>query len=280
MRLMLMGDLHYHDVDPAVPGWAEARDAFYEKLLGYFLETDADLHISLGDLTNSGSESELRDVYALLRRKERTFVHVLGNHDLYVQPRADVLRLTGGRRYHAIETDEAVLLFLDTAREMEPENLGGWIDEEQLQWFEEKVRTSASRPLLVFAHHPVHRTTARSEADKGSIHPDIEMWRILRQKQGSGVYFNGHTHVDSIVRQQGWTFVQLSACLDQPGFRIVDIGDREIRIRAVDCPDADLFGRAQVLHRHMPRFRHNPDARGQEADREATVPLMAAGLPR
>jgi Icc protein len=275
MKLVLMGDLHYHEVDETIPGWLEARTAFYQTLLGRFLDLDADFHISLGDLTNFGSSIELQEVYEFLRRKDRTFIHVLGNHDLYTQTKKEVLGITGGQPYHAIVTDKAMLVFLNTAKEMDLNDWGGWIDEDQLEWLEQMVKASGTKPLLVFGHHPVYKTTKRSEMDKGSIHPSIDMWRILNQKEGTGIYFNGHTHVDSIAEQNNWVFVQLSACLDQHGFRIVEIAGEDIRITAVDVTEGEVVDHAPTLHRHMKHFTHNPDARGTDAERECVIPLRS-----
>ncbi|MBB3131001.1 3',5'-cyclic AMP phosphodiesterase CpdA [Paenibacillus rhizosphaerae] len=276
MRLALLGDLHYHEIDESVTGLKEARRAFYQTVLEQFLEQEADLYISLGDLTNFGTASELREVYDLLRRQDKTFIHVLGNHDLYAQRRAEVLEITGQERYHAIDTDQAMLVFLDTAKEMDFKDWGGWLDPEQLGWLEEQVGLSGDKPLLVFGHHPVYNTTAGSEKDKGSIHPIIDMWSILNQKQGIGIYFNGHTHMDSIAHRQDWSFVQLSACLDQPGFRIVDIAEDAIRITPVEVMDPTLPDHMALLHRHMKHFSPNPDARGMEDDRALLVPLPIA----
>ncbi|MBB3111465.1 3',5'-cyclic AMP phosphodiesterase CpdA [Paenibacillus phyllosphaerae] len=280
MKLVLMGDLHYHEVEESIQGWREARAAFYEALLERFLVLDADFHISLGDLTNYGTTGELTEVFELLRRKERNFIHVLGNHDLYAQTRREVLEITGGKRYHAIETDEVTLVFLDTAKEMDHADWGGWLDDEQLQWLEEVVQASGSKPMLVFGHHPVHQTTTRSERDKGSIHPSIDMWRILRQKEGVGVYFNGHTHVESIVQQENWTFVQLPCCLDQHSFRVVELSEQEIRVTAVDYDDEQLTVHAPTLHGHMPHFSHTPNARGQANERECVIPCLTALNPQ
>jgi hypothetical protein len=30
MKLVIMGDLHYHEIDETVPGWLEARSHFYQ----------------------------------------------------------------------------------------------------------------------------------------------------------------------------------------------------------------------------------------------------------
>ncbi|MEH7123671.1 metallophosphoesterase [Bacillus sp. JJ1773] len=277
MKVVLIGDLHYPAIDETVPGLFEARANFYEGFIDNFLEVDADLHVSLGDLTNFGHYSELLGIYTLLKRKEKNFIHVLGNHDLYAQPRENVLKITDQARYHSFSTDEAVFAFLDTAKEMDFEDWGGWIDEEQLQWFENVVKESGSKPLLVFAHHPVYDTTKRSDSDKGSIHPSIDMWRILDQKDGIGVYFNGHTHVDSIVRQKNWTFVQTSACLDQQAFRHIEITSEEITVQAIDVENESLIESAAVIYNNINHFTHNPIARGKDEDRECRIPLIPVG---
>ncbi|GGD89578.1 hypothetical protein GCM10010911_55230 [Paenibacillus nasutitermitis] len=275
MRLVLMGDLHYHEIDAAIPGLAEARSVFYNTLLERFLDVEGDLHVSIGDLTNFGTSVELQEVYELLRRDERTFIHVLGNHDLYSQTREQVLAITGQRRYFAMDTESALLVFLDTAREMDLTDWGGWLDEEQLQWLEQMVEASGTKPLLVFGHHPVYKTTRRSEGEKSSIHPDIDMRRILNRKQGVGVYFNGHTHVDSIIVEGSWTFVQLSSCMDQHAFRIVELADQDIRISTMDIADAAVHDHAPILHQHMKHFRPTLEARGTDADREHVISLLA-----
>lgn len=278
MRLIVMGDLHFHDTDAANPSWTAARDKFYRTVVGKFLDEEGDYHISLGDLTNYGTATELAGIYDFLNKRSRTFYHALGNHDLYAQKRADVLGFTGQARYHAMETELATLVFLDTAKEQDFLDWGGWVDEEQLQWFEGVVRASGTKPMLVFAHHPVHRTTKRSEREKGSIHASIDMRRILTQKQGVGLYFNGHTHIDSIHREGNWTFVQLSSVLDQHAFRVVDVEADAIRVTAVDVREGDALDTAATLYAHMPHFTHNPEARGEADDRECVVPLTATAV--
>ncbi|KHF38586.1 metallophosphoesterase family protein [Halalkalibacter okhensis] len=275
MKLVLMGDLHYSAIDETIEGLYEARSTFYKTYLEKFLEIDGDAHISLGDLTNYGLTLELEGVYDILNQRERRFIHVLGNHDLYAQPRSNVLEITGQARYHSITTDEAVCVFLDTAKEMDYEDWGGWIDDEQLAWFEEVVKESGTKPLFVFAHHPVYQTTKNSDLEKGSIHPSIDMWNILNQKQGQGFYFNGHTHHDSIVKQQNWTFVQLSAALDQHCFRIVELDQEEINITAVEVTDEAMVNSALILHQHMNHFTHQPNARGSESDRECRASIVS-----
>ncbi|MBJ6362556.1 metallophosphoesterase family protein [Paenibacillus sp. GCM10012307] len=273
MKLVIMGDLHYHDVDPGIPGLLVARNLFYGNLLGRFLQTEGDLHISLGDLTNTGSATELREVSEMLRRRNRTFIHVLGNHDLYTRTKREVLEITGQQQYHMLDAGSSILVFLDTAREMELSNGGGWLDEEQLEWLEAIVLASGTKPVIIFAHHPVHNTTIGSDRVKGSLHPEVPIWNILKQKQGTGIYFNGHAHADSIVTQQNWTFIQVSACLDQPAYRVVELEKNRFQMTTIDVTDAGVVTHIPMLKRHILYYNSNPDARGKDADRQIDISL-------
>ncbi|MGP7817110.1 metallophosphoesterase family protein [Niallia sp. 01092] len=274
MKIVVMGDLHYPAIDENISGLMDARANFYRVFIERFLEIDADLHVSLGDLTNFGLSLEFEGIYNLLRKKDRNFFHVLGNHDVYGQTKKEVLSITDQPRYHSITTDSAVFAFLDTAREMDFEDWGGWMDEEQLDWFQEVVWTSGTKPLIVFAHHPVYNTTKNSEIDKGSIHPSIDMWNILEQKEGIGVYVNGHTHVNSIVQKENWTFVQTSACLDEHAFRIIDINKDEIHISTIDILDSEVVDNAPTIYNHIKYFTHTPDARGNDSDRQCRISFI------
>ena len=102
------------------------------------------------------------------------------------------------------------------------------------------------------------------------------MWRILRQKEGAGVFFNGHTHIDSIAGQDNWTFVELSACLDQQAFRVVELDDQVLRITALDLPAQDFADHTAVIYEHIRHFQHNPEARGTEDNRACVISLRAA----
>ncbi|GAB6930854.1 hypothetical protein JCM10914A_48370 [Paenibacillus sp. JCM 10914] len=273
MKLAILGDLHYHEADERNGAWVMARDAFYTTILHHFMSAEADMHISLGDLTNFGTVSEIDEVYSIMERYDRDFVHVLGNHDTYSQTKKDLLQRTGQAGYQVLDMEQAILVFLDTTREMDLTNWGGWLDEDQLNWLEHIMVSSGTKPMLVFAHHPVHLTTRGSDRDKGSIDPSIDMWQILSKKQGSALYFNGHTHVDSITKQNNWTFVQLSACLDQHAYRIVEIEDEYIHIHAVDIDDVELSRLLSDIHPHMKYFSPTANARGTELERACSILL-------
>ncbi|MFC4323768.1 metallophosphoesterase family protein [Litchfieldia salsa] len=275
MKIAMIGDLHYPTIDETIPGLEEARSTFYERFMNLFLGTEANFHVSIGDLTNFGTTEELKEIYRIINNKDCVFYHALGNHDLYSMTKKDVLNITGQAQYHSFETDEAILVFLDTAKEMDYMDWGGWVDNEQLSWLEKVVQSSGEKPMLVFAHHPVHNTTVRSDKDKGSIHPDVDMWSILDQKKGIGVYFNGHTHVDSIVTQGNWTFIQKSACLDQQAMRLIEINEDEILVKAIDLTDPLIEESSQIIANNILHFSPQLEARGTEENRNCRIPLLS-----
>ncbi|MFD1206560.1 MULTISPECIES: metallophosphoesterase [Sporosarcina] len=275
MKIALFSDLHYPAIDERISGLLEARSAFYEKFIDQFLKVDAELHVSLGDLTNYGMRHELENIYSLIGER-REFIHVLGNHDNYSMTKNELLTITGQKRYSSFETEQAIFAFLDTARELDHECWGGWMDDEQLDWLEHVIQNSEEKPLLIFAHHPVHNTTAGSERENGSIHPSINMRSLLHQKKGIGMYFNGHMHCDSIVKEGNWTFVQTAACLDQPAFRLINIADESITVTAIDVDDETLRQNAQRIYDNINHFTHRADARGEHEHRNCEVSLVHA----
>lgn len=274
MKIAVIGDLHYPALDEEYEFIEEDRKIFYENFLERFFSIPADLYVSIGDLTNFGLKEELVQVYDMINRHGKPFIHVLGNHDVYAQTREKVLSLTGQQRYHSITLESAVLAFLDTAKEQDFEDWGGTLDAEQIDWLGNVIEESGELPLIVFAHHPVHATTANSEKDKLCISSDIPVWDLLSQKQGNGLYINGHNHFNSIAERSQWNFVQLAAVLDEQAVRIIEVTDSQISIDSVDLYDPDLYKRAQYIGNAISHFGLNPHQLGTEKDVRHTIVLL------
>ena len=271
MRLMVMGDFHYSRMESRSAEMLAARDEAFSTMLGKFLEWDADLHISLGDLTHEGHPEELEFVFDSIESSGRPFIHVLGNHDTLSLPKNEILTITGQQRYHAIDREEAMLLFIDTTKEMNADDWGGEMDEEQLQWLDAQLETSGDKPVFIFAHHPVYATTERSSNEKGSIHPGIKMKEVLKKKEGFGFYFCGHNHVNSIVKLDGWHYIQTAACLDNPAFRVVDLSEGKVKISHIPIDDNTLADHITKFHKGMPGFEPTEKPHGEETDRSLVV---------
>ncbi|NGP44027.1 metallophosphoesterase [Bacillaceae bacterium SIJ1] len=275
MRIAFIGDLHYPVVEENEATVKEARDAFYAEFLHRFFATEADYYISLGDLTNYGEESEVREVYELITRHNKNFIHVFGNHDLYDIPRQALLDQSKMNQNYSIETEEAYLVFLETARDHDYENYGGFLHDEQLQWLEAEIERSGEKTMMIFAHHPVYDTTARSQRKYLSIDPELNVQDILNKKQGTGIYINGHNHVDSIVYSGQWTYIQAGAVLDDQSIRILEIDNDRICLQAKELNDSQLKQLAEIVGQHISHFNLFPEGRGTTLNREAVIQTTA-----
>ncbi|NHN34096.1 metallophosphoesterase family protein [Paenibacillus agricola] len=274
MRLVLMGDFHYSRMEYGSEEMLEARDQAYAIMLNSFLELDGQLHISIGDLTNRGVPEEFNYIFDRIGSSDRNFIHVLGNHDTYSIPKKDILAITGQHRYSSIETEDAVLIFLDSTKEMNLTDWGGEMDAEQLAWLQNQLEQSGEKPAFVFAHHPVYGTTTRSTMEKLSIHPDIDMKAVLHTKKGPGFYFCGHNHVNSIVQQDGWYYIQTAACLDIPAFRVIDLQEGLVTSQLLTIDHEELTGHINRFNTKMQGFTPVLGAHGEDTDWNIQVDIL------
>ncbi|MDN7247026.1 metallophosphoesterase family protein [Planococcus shenhongbingii] len=273
MKIAVIGDLHYPTLKDGCAYIEEDRQSFYETFLERFFSIPADLYVSIGDLTNFGRIDELEEVYAIIRKHNKPFKHVLGNHDLYAMTREAVLSTTEQKHFHTVSTDSAVLAFLDTALEQDYEDWGGTMDGVQQYWLESIVKESEELPLILFAHHPVFSTTINSEKEKRCIHPDIPIWDILNKKQGAGLYVNGHNHCNSLAAREQWTFLQLSAVLDDQAVRIIEVTDSFISIDSVTVDDAKLRKHAEAIGHAIKHFTLKQESVGKAAYFKYMIPV-------
>lgn len=275
MKIAVIGDLHYPTVKEEYALSQRERQDFYESFMAHFFSVPADLYVSIGDLTNFGTQDELEGIYAIIDQHQKPFVHVLGNHDVYAMPLEEVLKITKQDRFHSLSTESAVLAFLDTAQEQNYEDWGGTLDLEQQFWLADVVADSGNRPLLVFGHHPVYGTTKNSSKEKRSISPDIPMWDLLNNKQNAGLYVNGHNHFNSIAAREQWTFLQIAAVLDEQAVRVIDISEAMISINYVPFVDPNLRQQARNIGNAIDHFSLNTHRLGSEADVKYAIPLAA-----
>lgn len=273
MKIAVIGDLHYPALKETYSFIEKNRQKFYEIFLEEFFSIPADLYVSIGDLTNFGTQDELADVYAIIEKHGKPFKHVLGNHDVYGMTRKEVLAITGQQRFHQVSTDSMVLAFLDTAQEQNFANWGGTLDSLQQDWLRTVVEEAESRPLIVFGHHPIYGTTKNSTKDKRCIHPDVPVWEILSEKQGVGLYVNGHNHFNSIAARDNWTFLQLAAVLDEQAVRLIDVSESLLSIDYISFDDLQLHRHAKIIGTAIDHFRLNPCPLGTAADVKYAIPL-------
>lgn len=262
----MIGDLHY-----AVPSEApERRDAFYSAVLARFFGCAADVHVALGDVTQTGTADEWGRVLGLLRAASAppTFRLILGNHDTLAQSKAEVLKTVGQPRYAVEDWPRGRAIFLDTTKERSPRDWGGEVDAQQLAWLD-ALPAPGARLALVFGHHPFPHTTALSERPMMRIEEAAPLEAALARLGRTVVYVNGHNHSYSIARGSGWTYVQSASALCVPSFRTIDITEREVRVRTVMLPELDPL--AAEVRADTPGYWSNPAALGGPSDHEVDI---------
>lgn len=278
MRLALLGDFHFSKMNHGTEEMKESRARAYQIMLQAFLEEQADLYVSIGDLTHEGLPEELEEIFSIIWESGRSFVHVLGNHDTYSIPKQDITAITGQARYQMLDTPYARLLFLDTTQEMNRNDWGGELDEEQQAWLSQQLQEAGGKQVLLFGHHPVFDTTSLSTLDKLYIRPRDMMRQVLNKKAGGGLYFCGHNHMNSIVQQGDWHYVQTAACLDVPAYRIIEIDADEVRITHQWIYEEGLMTDIRTFNRDMPGFGPSEDALGEA--RDLTLIVQQASVTR
>lgn len=217
MKLVLLGDLHYPTLESSDAEGIQIRNTLFQTLFQCLAEEKADAYICVGDLTNSGTLQDLKNLIDLSELLNSPFYFVMGNHDTYGCSKEDFIKISQKKRYYAVDMPQANLYFVDTTLESRVDDWIGIMDDEEYLWLQEKVRKS-TKPIFIIAHHPVSNTTRRSDERKLQLHEN--MWDILNQKP-KGIYINGHNHLHSIVKQRGWLFIQTGDFLSHLDYRIL-----------------------------------------------------------
>lgn len=275
-RLAIIGDLHY-SVDALDNVSARSRNEFYDALLNSFFSCDADFHIALGDLTHFGTEAEWLQLVDLVSHingtYQRNFRYILGNHDTLEVSKQRVAEITRLPRFFMEELNSCKCAFIDTTYEASPKNWGGFVDDEQLEWLSQQP-IETERPLLLFGHHPLPRTTLESEKPMMSIDNGHELAQRVQPIGYPIVYFNGHNHIHNIVNQlnsyPNWTFVQSSAVLSAPVYRVVTVDSNQITIDTVDLSAAVS---ASHFRNNVQGYFHQQSAFGKPADHNIEITM-------
>jgi Icc protein len=232
MRIRVMTDLHYAlHANPTA-------DLYYREYLNRFFREgpEADLYVSLGDLTQNGTEQEYRAVYKIIDVLEHraSFIHIPGNHDLLaagaVQTESwgSTPPITGG--FGSMEADLATLVFLNTSQTQKPSDWGGRLDDVQLKLLRDKLTGTGGMPVLIFAHHPLPDTTALSDKNMMRVEEAAALMRVMNESRRTGLWFNGHNHIHSIVRKGLWTYVQTASAICLPCWREVVLSDGAVTV--------------------------------------------------
>lgn len=256
MRIACIGDAHYSAMHWRTKALKEQNEFFYHKIFASLFAQEADLYLSLGDLTHYGSPREFRSVYKIInshRRENQRFENLVGNHDLLVQTKASYQALTGSKLYWSEDYDDVKLIFMDTSRALHPGKSSSSISWEQAEFVKKELEEAGDKLALVFAHHPPERMTFRNE--KGRVDKSLTLDQILKHKKGRGIVVNGHLHQDRFYTRGEWGFLQFNDLLDEPTVRCLDIKDGELTMSTISFTQHEMIHAARNIALALLTFR-------------------------
>lgn len=253
MRFVVLGDLHFALY--AEKNIGNLRDEFFNRLFQSVLAQKPDAVFAIGDVTDKGLAEEFEGLNEIARRNSLNMIIVNGNHDLINLTKAEIRPYTNNPTNYfsydylpenklALRTpaiapavlleNNARFIVMDTPKEKEPSEYGGYVDSQQLDWLAGEIKTSAAQPVFAFGHHPLRWATRWSALPKLHIENSRQVRQAFDQKtEGLGFYFCGHNHTNSIHRQKNWTYIQTAAPLRTADFRIIDWSAESFELRTI-----------------------------------------------
>jgi len=218
-----------------------------------------------GDLTDDGVETDYdRFLEVWGGAFGERLLHVRGNHDAY-----------RGQNFaawpcQARVLDGVTLALLDTTR---PFEVGGFVDDEQLEWLDE-TGAHSDQPVVVLGHHPVWIPGRDTEPHLAMAARDsARLVEVLGRRRALTCYLAGHTHRNRREDLGGIPFVEVACVKDFPGawaeYRVYERGIAQVFHRAM-APDAVVWAERT---REMFAGFYGPYVMGRSEDRSFVVGL-------
>lgn len=265
-RIAILGDLHY--CISSTFSEAVARDSyqFYYGILKSFFSIEADLHVALGDVTHNGTREEWQAFItlatSLTEPYKRNFSFVIGNHDTLNCSKKEIIDLTRQPLYSMTQSEDLLILMLDTTIESSPLNWGGCIESEQLKWIK-SIDSHAAKVILALGHHPFPNTTRGSHQPMMSLSDPQQLYLEVSKSNCPVIYVNGHNHVHSSFEDKGlwpnWTFIQAPSVLSNPSTILLEVSPTgQWRTSTIVIDDPLIHANAQCLRANMDNHYYHP----------------------
>lgn len=271
MRIVVLSDVHYTGKKWRSQHLKVLNEKFYNTLFHKFFDQDADLYVSLGDLTHYGTVGEFKEVQNIIKnnkRNDQRFLSVVGNHDLLCMNKRVYQHLSNQPLYWAEDHPDAKLIFLDTCRQLRPGKASSRFDWAQVQFLRRELRSCGNKLAIVFAHHPTERIIFYGP--DGKKLPNMTMESLLNEKEGPGIYVNGHLHQDRYMTKGQWGFLQFNDILDEPTVRVLDVVENKVAMETVALDDPQTLMASRKIAKAVLTFlnKRNDDEYARIRDLE------------
>jgi len=224
-RVGILADPHFDMDGYNMPNGAMYGDS--PDLVGSFLDEaeelgDLDMLILLGDNVQ-GNEEDYREFYDnLIAPLDIEFYPVMGNWDKNSPNWREYFDtyLGLGNTYYSFDIGEMHVVVLDSAI---PREVGGSLDEQQLDWLEEDLSRNNERSVMIFMHHLAIVDDIMG-LDESSF---SRLMGIVDGSMNVLNIFSGHNHMNTYVNEQIRTSQTTVASLVQYpiGYTTLEIWD-------------------------------------------------------
>jgi 3',5'-cyclic AMP phosphodiesterase CpdA len=153
-----------------------------------------DFVVISGDLADTPNAEEYDHLKQLLAPLKLPFAGIPGNHDSRELMRAAFpdarYAFSSGALNQKIEVGALDLLLMDSSVPGKPHGL---LEPPTLQWLEETLSSSATRPVLLFLHHPPF-IAGIWHMDRQNLHNAEELAAIIARHPRVRLVATGHVH--------------------------------------------------------------------------------------
>ncbi|MDR1788025.1 MAG: metallophosphoesterase [Treponema sp.] len=172
-----------------------------ERIESQLIESDRFIVVT-GDITDTGSEAELRAFLEIFGSLPIPCFPVIGNHDLFFGNWSVWRKLIGSATYRAGSADSSTdIIVLDSA--------SAFFGASQLEWLRGQLRGS-KRHTLIFTHCPLYLDGTLKYEQITDWKDPLERAKFMAIAAGScEAFFAGHIHIRTDVSLGGLRFVTI-----------------------------------------------------------------------
>ena len=181
LKIAVMADVH-NDADEL------------EKMLIKAKNSEVEMVIVAGDLTNKGEKSELFKIKAVLDESGLRYATIPGNHEYDLESYKNIF----GKNYQSINFDEIRLILIDNSY---------WqgLDEKQKEWIEDEVEECQVLVCIAIMHKPLNNVLSSHVMGENNKKAAAEaIWlRDLLINSGVRQIEAGHLHYATSYELEG-----------------------------------------------------------------------------
>jgi len=173
--------------------------------------TEIKFAVFCGDLTQNGSEQDVKKILEIARSLAIPVYPVIGNHDIYSGNWSVWKKLIGSTSYR-VKRGGADLFILDSAN--------SFLGKQQLDWLANELKSSHGR-VFVFSHHNLFVGSAVNIQQQADTRERARLISLLKGK--CDMMFTGHSHKRLIKEAGGTLYVNIEDFISNKTYCLVKV---------------------------------------------------------